>query len=120
MRVAEGVFRILRRAGFSDSSVTRAFFSLMAYTFGFVALEAARGGAGTAEDRAEVQRQRRLALQSLPLREFPLIFELAPHMAMVASDEQFDYGIARLIDGLRTELEGTSTVPRPVAMIPAP
>jgi TetR/AcrR family tetracycline transcriptional repressor len=106
MRVAEGVFRILRGAGFRDQSVTRAFFTLMAYTFGFAALEGPRGGVGTPEERAEAERQRRLAFESLPLPEYRSIVELAPRIATVAGEEQFDYGLDRLVEGLRAELGG--------------
>ena len=109
MRVAEGVFRILRHAGFRDQSVPRAFFTLMAYTFGFAALEPARGGGETAEERAEAQRQRWLGFESLPLREFPLVVELAVYAAAGASDEQFEYGLDRLIEGIQGELEGASS-----------
>lgn len=107
LRMFESVFRVLRAAGLDGRSSVRAFYCVFTYVVGHVALEVARTGGGDATDleQTEVQRQERLFFESLPLSSFPVTVELAPYLAECAGDEYFEYGLSRLLAGIRAQLD---------------
>ena len=49
--------------------------------------------------------ERREQLDDLPTSRFPALSELAAVAATNATEEQFEYGLARLIDGLAMTIE---------------
>ena len=94
LRGPELGMRILTRAGFSDANAVSAWRALFSYTLGFASFSSEPG-------RAEARRHARLALAALPEEEFPTLSAASAEIAAaMGGDEQFEFGLARLLDGL--------------------
>ncbi|MBI4261258.1 MAG: TetR/AcrR family transcriptional regulator [Actinobacteria bacterium] len=104
LRAAEVTFSVLRRAGFADRDIVRAFFTVVTYAMGFLVVEVAQTRNCPPEEREEMERQRKLQFESLPLDEFPNVVALAPWLGHLPVEEQFEYGLDRLIAGLEADL----------------
>jgi AcrR family transcriptional regulator len=105
LRFTEAGLQLLHQAGFPLEEAARAFRSLFIYTFGYASFSPG------AED-LEASRRRGLAvIADLPAEEYPAITEAAlPLAATLAGDEQYEYGLDRLLDGLdaaRTKSRGS-------------
>jgi AcrR family transcriptional regulator len=104
LRILEVVLGTLRRAGVADPEAVRGFYSLLSYTIGFALLEstahAQRRKLGI-DDDAEWLRLSRLHLEALPLPRFTHTVGVAPHLARIFTDAQFEDGLARLLGALR-------------------
>ena len=98
LRFAETLLGILRDAGFEVGEATAAFRLLFTYTVGFAALSPAEA---TEEDRGAA----RAALAALPPDEFPALTEARDEASIaMGGEEVFEYGLARIIDGLQARL----------------
>lgn len=104
----EDVIGCLRRAGFQDEEAVRIYALLMIYTLGFASYQMPRPWGLSGHDADELRRQRRHFYASLPSQEFPNLVEFNDAVTHMASDQQFEFGLTALIEGVRTML-GTST-----------
>ena len=96
--VSEHVLGLLRQAGFSDQDAARAYQALLFYTLSHAMLEAPYTALGAERAAAELAASR-LTLASLPSSRYPNTAAVAPHLYR-SLDEQFTYGLDRLLDGL--------------------
>jgi AcrR family transcriptional regulator len=95
----EAGFEYLQEAGFSGEELARAFRTLFVYVFGFAAFNAAPPG-GAEEEEV------RSAMASLPPDEYPVLVASADYArAVTGTEEQFLYGLERILDGLEATLE---------------
>jgi hypothetical protein len=84
----------LRDAGLPPAEAARAFRVLFTYTFGFVAFSPS----ATAD---QARRDLRGALASLPPDEYPVLASMVDEAVdAAAGDEQFDWGLELLLDGI--------------------
>jgi AcrR family transcriptional regulator len=101
LRVTETGMEILTRAGFGKADAARAYRTLFIYTFGFVAF-------GSPEAPDETKRFTRAAVMALPPEEYPVLTSAAREAAeAMAGDEQFGFGLDRLLDGLEARLQSS-------------
>ena len=74
-------------------------YALLTYVLGFVALEAPRAGIDRQTSDEFVHRLRAY-FSALPPGDFPHHVDLAPLLARVSPDDQFDFGLRTFLDGL--------------------
>ncbi|MGI9539955.1 MAG: TetR/AcrR family transcriptional regulator [Miltoncostaeaceae bacterium] len=96
MQVVDDMIGRLRGQGVEPELAVRAVYSVTAYSIGFVAQEVPRREHDGLQARDE-------ALAALPEERFPNLVELAELAAGYASEEQFEAGLAALVDGFRRE-----------------
>ena len=98
LRLSEGGVAILVAAGFTTEGAARAWRALWSYTLGFTAFTVAR-------TPDEVVRRTRTAITALPADEFPTLVGMPDEFASaLAGEDEFDYGLERLLDGLEATL----------------
>ena len=103
LTVRERSIAVLRGNGFRGDVAERATSLVLTYSIGFVALEVPRRRAGYAPDgSAEPHLQ---AAFDLPVELFPNTVELGTRAGMFVSDEQFEFGLTRVIFGLADLVE---------------
>ena len=98
LRLSEAGLRILQDAGFEPGEAARAWRALCGYAFGFTGFD---------DDASpdEAARRARAALATLPADEYPALTAAADGFAgALAGDEELDYGLDRLLDGLEARL----------------
>ena len=98
LRLSEAGLAILQEAGFKPDEAARAWRALCGYTFGFTAFD---------EDALppDAARRVRAAVTALPEDEYPALTAAADGFAAsLASAEELDYGLERLLDGLEARL----------------
>lgn len=89
---------ILSEKGFSNEDAARAWRALWSYTFGFATF-------AVVASPAEVRRRTRSTLAGLPEEQYPALTGAADEFAEVfASDDEFELGLAPLLDGLEASL----------------
>jgi AcrR family transcriptional regulator len=99
-RWTEAVMQSLVDSGLPRDQAARAFRVLFTYVFGFVAFSPA--GAAD-ESRTAV----RTALAALPPDDYPLLSAMADEAAAAAAgDEQFDFGLELVLDGIEARAGG--------------
>jgi TetR/AcrR family transcriptional regulator, tetracycline repressor protein len=96
--VSEHVLGLLRQAGSSDQDAARAYQTLLFYTLSHAMLESPYAAAGPERAAAELAASR-LTLASRPASRYPNTAAVAAHLYQ-SLDEQFTYGLDRLLDGL--------------------
>ncbi len=96
--VAEHALSLLRQAGCSDQGAARAYHALLFYTLGHAMLEAPYAVLDSDQATAEL-RASQLLDAWLPAGRYPNTAAAAPHL-YGSLDEQFRYGLDRLLDGL--------------------
>ncbi len=101
LRLGEAVYAVLRPAGFSDQAVVCTVYALLTYILGFVALEVPRAGTNP-QTSEEFVRRMWAFFAALPPGEFPHHVELAPLLARISTDDQFEHGIRTFLAGLQT------------------
>jgi TetR/AcrR family transcriptional regulator, tetracycline repressor protein len=100
LRLGEAIYGVLRPVGLPDQAVVGAVYALLTYILGFVALEVPRAGTDP-QTSDEFVRRLHGFFAALPPGEFPHTVELAPLLARISTDDQFEFGIRTFIDGLR-------------------
>ena len=116
LRFAEAGLRILLSAGFDAREATQAFRLLFTYMFGFA-------GLSPAETTAEQRRRAAAAIAALPPEDYPCLTGAAAEASWaMAGEEQFEFGLERILDGLEARLsaraaaateDGDATTPPP-------
>ena len=101
LRLGESIYDVLRPAGFSDEAVVGTVYALLTYILGFVALEVPRAGSD-AQTSDEFVRRMWAFFAALPSGEFPHHVQLAPLLARISTDDQFQFGIRTFLAGLDT------------------
>ena len=97
-RATEAVVGALVDSGLPRAEAARAFRTLFTYTFGFVAFSPT---AASGESRAGL----RVALASLPPADYPLLSSMVDEaVEAAAGDEQFDFGLELLLDGIESRV----------------
>lgn len=108
----EDVVSVLRDAGFRDETAAQAYALLITYCLGFATYQLPRPWGGNSADVGELRRQRVHFYSSLPLPAFTNLVELSEAVTMMPSDEQFDFGLDCLIDGMVAKTKPRSTAVR--------
>ncbi len=98
----EALIDILRRAGFGGADAVNAAYLLSTWVHGFVVHESVPMSAleerGASPEEAVAEARQRLA--ALPADRYPNVSELAEEIAGPSMDSRFEFGLARLLDGL--------------------
>jgi TetR/AcrR family tetracycline transcriptional repressor len=102
LRLGEAIYDILRPAGFSDQAVVGTVYALVSYILGFVALEIPRAGTDPQTSDEFVRRMWGF-FAALPPGEFPHHVQLAPLLARISTDDQFQFGIRIFLAGLNAQ-----------------
>jgi TetR/AcrR family tetracycline transcriptional repressor len=102
LRLGEAIYRVLRPAGFSDQAVVGTVYALLTYILGFVALEVPRAGTDP-QTSDEFVRRMWAFFAALPPGEYPHTVELAPLLARISTDDQFQFGIRTFLAGLNAQ-----------------
>jgi TetR/AcrR family tetracycline transcriptional repressor len=111
--VTEHALGLLRQAGLSDQNAARAYQALLFYTLSHAMLEAPYAALDPEQAAAELAASR-LRYASLPASRYPNTAAAAPHL-YGPLEEQFTYGLDRLLDGL-----GLAATDRPATTTPTP
>lgn len=98
LRFAEAGMRILQAAGFDKREAAQAFRLLFTYTFGFAAFSPQHAA-------DEARTQARAAMRALPPEDYPMLSDAAAAASeAMAGEEQFRFGLERILDGLEAAL----------------
>lgn len=89
-RILEQNLSVLRAGGLAPESAAKTYCAMLTYTLGFVSWELPRHGLGADEylERWDA------VFRSLPSDQYPMMHELREPLARVASDEQYEFGLA--------------------------
>ena len=96
----EAVHGILRTAGFSPLDAVRAFYSLLIYVFGSLVWELPRVHL---QSPSVYSAAWQAALDGVDPATYPNLVALGEVLSSSASKDQFEYGLERLISGLRQQ-----------------
>jgi AcrR family transcriptional regulator len=96
--ITEQALGLLRSAGFDDGGAAQAYQALLFYTLGHAMVEAPYAALDPAQATVELAVSR-VMYQMLPAGEYPNTAAVAPHL-YGSLEEQFAYGLDRLLDGL--------------------
>jgi len=96
----EAVHGILRAAGFSDIDAVRAFYSLLIYVFGSLVWELPRVHLQSPSAYTAAWHE---ALDAVEPARYPNLLALREQLPTSASDDQFEYGLERMVSGLRPQ-----------------
>jgi AcrR family transcriptional regulator len=102
----ERVLAALIELGLEPELAVHAYGALLVYSLGFSAYAAPRPWGGESRSGHEVtqlREERREFYRGLPPKEFPSMVALADVLTVLPSDEQFDWGLSRLITGIMAE-----------------
>lgn len=100
LRLTEAAAGILRRAGFDAADAARAYRLMFSYVVGFASFSPQ----GSAQD---LTRAAHAAIARLSPDEYPVLTGMASAAAdAMGGDEQFEYGLALILDGLEARLQG--------------
>jgi AcrR family transcriptional regulator len=106
LRAYEYALHLFRTAGLSAADSVRAFHAFGGYIIGYVTMELGLM-AGGSQDAAHAQANLQMALV-LANSDLPRLREAMPHIVDCDVDEQFEFGLGLLIDGIRARLGATS------------
>ncbi len=108
-RAADALLGLLRRGGFAPEQAALLYQLLARFLFALVSLEVASGAGGSEDERRRRMRVARIALESLPVDEYPYLVEAAPYLtAQREPDAAFEAGLELLVAGLE-RLRPTAT-----------
>jgi TetR/AcrR family tetracycline transcriptional repressor len=102
LRLGEAIYDVLRPAGFSDQATVGIVYALLTYILGFVALEIPRAGTDP-QTSDEFVRRLQAFFAALPPGEFPHTVQLAPQLARISTEDQFQFGIRIFLAGLQAQ-----------------
>jgi AcrR family transcriptional regulator len=106
LRLGERIYAAMQRAGFVDAEMAVGFYTVMVFLLGFVAMETPRHPTPLAEGERDAMVERMEGFfASLPAADFPEHVRLAPELARMTTEAQFDSGVAVIIAGLRARLQ---------------
>lgn len=94
----ERALGMLRQAGYNDGDAARAYHALLYYTLGHAMLEAPYAALDPTQAITELTASR-MMYQTLAASEYPNTAAVAPYL-YGSLEEQFSYGLDRLLDGL--------------------
>lgn len=100
LEVMETILSRLHEAGLEAKPAAQLFHTLMSFMIGSVILmnqPARRAISGRSEDVDEETRMLKLAFEMVPLRQFPNIAEMAPHLAKAWEAEEFKDSVLKII-----------------------
>jgi AcrR family transcriptional regulator len=97
LTLTERVMRALTEGGFASVAAARAYRALFAYTFGYAAY-------GPRQQGSADQAKTLATLLTLPAEEYPVLREAARAAAVSMAEEQFEFGLDALLDGLVARL----------------
>jgi hypothetical protein len=96
---------ILHEAGFDSREAAQVFRLLFTYIFGFA-------GLSPDQTAAAARRQAQVAIAVLPPEDYPNLTAAAAEASMaMAGEEQFEYGLERILDGLQARLDQKASRP---------
>jgi TetR/AcrR family tetracycline transcriptional repressor len=98
LRPMDAALTALRNSGLSDSDAVQAFHAIGGYIFGFVMMESGRLF-GTGETDPKVFPQ-------IPAELLPSVAACMPYLAKCDFDEQFEFGLDLMLEGLRAKVGG--------------
>jgi AcrR family transcriptional regulator len=106
LRAYEFALEVFRTAGLSEADSVKAFHVFGGYILGFVTMELGMMVGGPADEdhaRAHEEMARMLASADLPRMR-----EAMPHFMNCDLEEQFEFGLDLLIEGIRTRISSAS------------
>lgn len=107
---AEQVMGILRAAGFDDRTTSLASGGLINYASGFALFEARGAGGDPDSPEAKARAEAVMAyFRALPSERYPNLLAVAG--VDITEDEQFEYGLQRILDGFETDLRRIRETP---------
>jgi AcrR family transcriptional regulator len=111
LAIAEYGYSVMAPAGFEHDDLERGVNAIVAYTLGFVALEVPRRYPvnGTAPPDLDDLDE---AYDAIDLDDFPHTISIKPVAKELITEEQFRYGLDRLLDGLQHRLRAARPEPR--------
>ncbi|MGH2678464.1 MAG: TetR/AcrR family transcriptional regulator C-terminal domain-containing protein, partial [Actinomycetota bacterium] len=107
LRAYEFALDLFRSLGLSEVDSVKAFHAFGGYILGYVMMELGPMLGGP-EDEAHLQAHEKMA-QVLQAAELPRLREALPHFMECNVEEQFDFGLDLLIEGLRARASATTT-----------
>lgn len=99
LRLFEHGLASLHQAGFDNTTVVRAYYTLFTYTLGFIGTAVTRQGEAGAENGTVAAE----FYAGVSPEEYPLTVRLTQQMDML-DETQFEFGLQMIIAGLRTQL----------------
>lgn len=103
--VVEALLGVLRPAGFENKELILAYTVILNHGYSYAAAEAATLAATPDGGRGQTRAMAEALATSLPAATFPNLIAAAPAMAELTTDEQFEFGLQRLLDGLEVLLQ---------------
>ncbi len=100
LHTGERVLALLAGAGFTPTAAARALYTVLAYTLGFAAMDAAELTPGAPADMDTRVAQRRTAFEAVPAADYPHTHAAAAVMATYVTDTQFRSGLDTILAGL--------------------
>jgi AcrR family transcriptional regulator len=104
LRAYEFALDVFRRAGLSPGDSIKAFHVLGGYLVGFVTMELGLMVGGP-HDEAHARAHQEMA-QMVASADLPCLKEALPHFVEFEVDEQFEFGLDLIVDGLRCRVAG--------------
>ena len=102
--VVEALLGVLQPAGFEGKELVLAYPVLLNHGYSYAAAEAATLTATPDGGRQQTRAMAQALATSLPAETFPHLIAAAPAMAELSTDDQFEFGLQRLLDGLEVLL----------------
>jgi len=106
LQVYEYIFELLHEAGLSGADSGQAFHVFGGYILGAVTLELGLMVGGPSDDAHEQGHQE--MAQLIALADLPRLREVMPYLIDCDMDQQFEFGLDLLIEGLRSRVAASS------------
>lgn len=96
VKILNDHFAVLRKAGFKKGEAVHLYYTLLIYTLGFVSWEVPRVHDQSKED---YKTQWQALLSYAGEEEAPILHDLKKKLYSVADEDQFEWGIAQILNG---------------------